>query len=100
MKISINKVSQLKEEPASPKFQKPTKVWGSQNQSKGGGGGKLYPTTTRKSMQNEPCEDRSASAIKARIDRKLSLLFGQSKVTRSQSTSRDKAHSFDRQVSA
>jgi hypothetical protein len=66
MKISINKVPQLKEEPASPKFQRPTKVWG-----------KGQPLVRRSTIE-ESCEDRSAAAIKQRIDRKLALLFGTS----------------------
>lgn len=67
MKISINKVSQLMEEPASPKFDKMTKVWGSCSTKP------IDESTNRN-------DHRSAASIKERIDKRLNQLFGGQKV--------------------
>jgi len=63
LKIAITKVQQLKQEPMSPKIVKRPKVWG--NRGHGASRPELF-------------EDRSADAIKQRIERKLSQMFGES----------------------
>jgi hypothetical protein len=90
MTILPDKVPKLTGEPSSPKFQKPKKVWlGSKGSSRS-----LSPDVSdslenaadtlvrRKSMCDARSDalhqDRSAAAIKARIDKKLTRLFGKS----------------------
>lgn len=116
MTISINKVERLSEEPASPKFHRMTKVWGSSKKKESGedtdssspsrGSSKEDPgqpqvsrsktmpeiphgmprgsgeTLAQASPQLQGCDDRSAAAIKQRIDAKLSLMFGSAAVDR------------------
>lgn len=69
MRISINKVPQMVQEPASPKFVKRTKTWG----------GSAEDESTEPSALAS-LQDRSAAAVKERIDKKLSLFFGSSQV--------------------
>lgn len=63
LSISIHKVQQLEAEPSSPKFVTRPKVWGPPKQNSDNG---------------RPLEDRSADAIKERIEKKFAQMFGDS----------------------
>jgi len=63
LKIAITKVPKLQEEPMSPKFVKsPSRVWG--------------PSRRMRSVPGYE-EDRSAAAVKQRIEQKLIKMFGE-----------------------
>lgn len=64
LSISIHKVQQLEAEPASPKFVTRPKVWGLQKSAS--------------IDQPRQVEDRSADAIKERIEKKFAQMFGHS----------------------
>jgi len=65
--ISINKVAQLGGEPSSPKFVKEAKVWGNSQ-----------------ARRLDKFADRSADAVRERIEKKLTRMFGDSSNARSQ----------------
>lgn len=71
LRISINKVQSLHEAPASPKLVKRPKVWGA----------KPFAHSTLP----ETYENRSAGAIKERIEKKLARMFGSSQADRPKS---------------
>mmetsp|Transcript_154676 Transcript_154676/g.274289 ORF Transcript_154676/g.274289 Transcript_154676/m.274289 type:complete len:119 (+) Transcript_154676:186-542(+) len=61
--ISIHKIQQLEAEPSSPKFVTRPKVWGPPKENRD---------------NSRQLEDRSADAIKERIEKKFAQMFGES----------------------
>jgi len=80
LQIKITKVHQLQQEPHSPKFVKRPKVWGAKSH-------------TKRNMHNRPHMDRSANAIKERMEKRLAQMFGESQANGSAAVFFPRKHS-------
>lgn len=76
--ISINKVAQLGGEPSSPKFVKEAQVWGKSQKRNAASNA----ATGNKSASPSRFDNRSADAIRERIEKKLMKMFGDARPNR------------------